>query len=55
MLFKIIKNAIDVLMFMILILILFGAIQEIIIDHKVLKMDDCIELNNQYYCKVVKE
>lgn len=45
----------NVLLIVIVVLMAITLIQEIILNYKVAKQDDCIELNNNYYCKIDKE
>ena len=42
----------DILMIGCLILIFVSFVQEIILSNKVIKMDDCISVNGEYFCKV---
>lgn len=49
------KSINEILLLILCALFLIGLIQQIIVDHQVLKMDNCIEVNDDYYCKVVSE
>ena len=49
---KTLDRILSLVLIIALIFLVIGWINQIIIQHKVIKQDNCIEVNRHYYCEV---